>query len=529
MKKHYILICLFSINFSFAQSVTSNTSLSLDEMLESITTNLDCTSISNISSPNNAQLNAQGFSSYASFDIQNEPNFPFENGIVLSTADATDLQNIISSGDGQWSGDADLEALIQEPGNTYNATVVEFDFVPFRNQLSVDYVLVSQEYPAFVCNYADTFAFIVSGPGISNTNLYDHDANPNTPEVSLDLGGLNIATLPGTTIPVNPTNVHDLSANCGSGSLGEIALPQFYDAQFSGNNILDFEGQTIPLTAEVDLVPGQTYHIKLVIADRGDTILNSAVFIDADSFVIGTIPEELPYEPGLPVSLPECWNTSDSANFEVSNDCSPGAQNHLKLYGGTYSITTAAVDAEGLNGIDISFDLLNGCDDAAEAGENLIVEYFDGSNWQLLDEINPVNLPSSFSGQTNNWQTFSYTITNGLSKNLMLKFIRFNGENQQDDINLANLSFENSTLSVNEFNFDNIVIYPNPAKDIIHFKGINNANSIELFDLRGKMIKKIDLYDNDEISIDINNLSAGIYLAKVFNNQSSVVRKIIKD
>jgi len=111
----------------------------------------------------------------------------------------------------------------------------------------------------------------------------------------------------------------------------------------------------------------------------------------------------------------------------------------------------------------------------------------------------------------------------------MLKFIRFNGNNQQDDINLTNLSFENSTLSINEFNFDNIVIYPNPAKDIINFKGINKANSIKLFDLEGNMIKKIEFNNNDEIALNINKLSAGIYLAKIFNNQSSVVRKIIKD
>jgi len=399
MKTHYIFMCLVLINFSFAQNVTTNTSLTLNEMLESITTNLDCTSISNITSPNNAQLNAQGFSSYASFDIQNEPNFPFDKGIVLSTADVSQLTTMISSGDSNWPGDPDLDILHGQ--NTNNATILEFDFIPFRNQLSVDYVFVSKEYPNFVCNFADTFAFIVSGPGISNTNSYDHDANPNTSDISLDLGGINIATLPGTNIPVNPTNVH-INTNCAVGSLGEFNFPQYYDVQSSGNNVLDFGGQTIPLTAQVDLIPGQTYHIKLVIADSLDTIFDSAVFIETNSFVIGTIPEELPYEPGLPVTLPECWSTSNSANFEVSNDCSPETQNHLKLYGGTYSITTAAVDVEGLSGVDISFDLLNGCDDVAEAGENLIIEYFDGNNWQFLDEIDPANLPASFNGQSNN-------------------------------------------------------------------------------------------------------------------------------
>ena len=70
----------------------------------------------------------------------------------------------------------------------------------------------------FVCsNFADTFAFILSGPGIADTNSYDHDGNPNTAPLDLDLGGLNIATIPGTqNVPVSPVNVHNES-NCTSG------------------------------------------------------------------------------------------------------------------------------------------------------------------------------------------------------------------------------------------------------------------------------------------------------------------------
>ena len=43
----------------------------------------------------------------------------------------------------------------------------------------------------------------------------------------------------------------------------------------------------MPLTASANVIPGQTYTIKLVIADRGDTILNSAVFLEKASFDLG--------------------------------------------------------------------------------------------------------------------------------------------------------------------------------------------------------------------------------------------------
>ena len=50
--------------------------------------------------------------------------------------------------------------------------------------------------------------FYFKWSGINNTNNYDHDANPNTPDLSLDLGGQNIALVPGTNVPVSAVNVH---------------------------------------------------------------------------------------------------------------------------------------------------------------------------------------------------------------------------------------------------------------------------------------------------------------------------------
>ena len=529
--KKLILTLNFILAFTLtqAQSVSTDTTVTLDELLESITTNLECTSITNITSPNNAILGGENFNSYGTFAFQNEPNFPFENGIILSTGDASNLTNIINSGGSQWSGDVDLEALIQEPGNSNNATVIEFDFVPFRDKLVVDYLLASKEYPTFVCDFADTFAFIVSGPGIPNVNPYNHDANPNTPDVNLDLGGLNIATIPGTNIPVNPTNIH-INNNCGAGTLGEFAISQFFDDILSDNNILDFGGQTIPMTAEVDLVPGQTYHIKMAIADRGDNIFDSTVFIDADSFEIGTIPEDLPYEPGLPVTLPECWNTSGVASFDITNTCSDTSENYIQMYGGNYAIETATVDANGLDGIDISFDILNGCVDVAEAGKNLIVEYFDGSDWQLLDDIDPIDIPVANSGNSNNWMTMNYTITSGMSHNFMLRFKRESGNNQEDDLSIANISFMETTLSNNEFSINDFKIYPNPTRDIITIThpSSNSIENVEIFDMNGRLINAIKINSVEDLQIDFYNISSGTYFLKLKVNEQSFVKRIIK-
>ena len=50
----------------------------------------------------------------------------------------------------------------------------------------------------------------------------------------------------------------------------------------------NFNGETVLMTATSAVIPNNVYHIKLVIADRNDTSYDSAVFLGAGSFDIGT-------------------------------------------------------------------------------------------------------------------------------------------------------------------------------------------------------------------------------------------------
>jgi len=290
--KKILLILLFGLGIFSAQSqITVDNTLTVQQLIDNVLVLGQCAEVNNITSPNNSSVGGESFDSFGAFDGTSSPqNFPFDGGIVLATNGidmVPDGQPAQGGGFG-WAGDPDLEALIQEPGNTNNATVIEFEFIPFVDNISFNYLLASDEYPGFVCTFADTFAFILNGPGISNVNDYNHDANPNTPDVTLDLGGQNIAVIPGTNIPVSPVNIHT-NTNCGAGTLGEFAVPQLFDNVNSDNGSTMYDGQTVPLTASADVIPGQTYNIKLVIADRGDTILNSAVFLESESFDLGGI------------------------------------------------------------------------------------------------------------------------------------------------------------------------------------------------------------------------------------------------
>ncbi len=214
-------------------------------------------------------------------------NFPFDEGIVLSTGIAVDTEgpnDNIANGAGQtsWVGDQDLKTILDltngDNHETLNATVFQFDFIPEGNTLVFDFIFASEEYEDdYECspNVRDGFAFLIKGPGIP-----DNSGAP--------FGGSNIAAIPGSNnIVVNTGSIHiDLDQNgdpfrCGGEELGVNFFPELYvsNSGINNTNVVQFDGYTTILNTETIVVPGETYTIKMVIADRGDAQLDSAVFI----------------------------------------------------------------------------------------------------------------------------------------------------------------------------------------------------------------------------------------------------------
>ncbi len=261
-KKTFVVIAALIGHFTFAQQLIINSNVTEQELIENHLIQ-GCIEVSNITSQINGSIN--GFSSFGYFE-RNNSNFPFENGIVLSTGNAESggnslNDNTLNEGETNWGTDTDLEAALGI-SNTLNATSIEFDFASVSNTIQFNYILASEEYFGnFPCEYSDGFAFLIKEAGTNNPYV-------------------NIALIPGTSTPVNTTTIRpEIVGFC----------PAQNESYFAGYSLgaTNYNGQTTVLTATTTITPNVLYHIKLVIADQTDKNYDSAVFIQGNSFNAG--------------------------------------------------------------------------------------------------------------------------------------------------------------------------------------------------------------------------------------------------
>lgn len=155
--------------------------------------------------------------------------------------------------------------------------ILEFDFVPVGDSISFRFVFGSEEYPEYVCSqWNDVFGFFLSGPGISGP---------------FGNGGVNLALVPGTVVPITINTVNSGSPGVLGGGAFVCAASDpnwqsnsVYYADNTGGTTLQLDGFTIPLTAGARVRCGEVYHIKIALADAGDASVDSAVFLEGGSF-----------------------------------------------------------------------------------------------------------------------------------------------------------------------------------------------------------------------------------------------------
>jgi hypothetical protein len=203
----------------------------------------------------------------------------FDSGVILGSGAIADIVGPNSLDDTSTAhalpGDAELDALVPNYV-THDAVVLEFDFSCAATQsVSFEFVFSSEEFNEYVnTDFNDVFGFF--------------------------LNGQNIALIPSTTTAVAINNVNcdnpynpPSGSNCGffvNNDCSDIA-----PGTFPCNNLAtEMDGQTHVFLAASPILSGLN-HIKLALADAGDEVLDSNVFIKASSLSCLTVPPPVTY------------------------------------------------------------------------------------------------------------------------------------------------------------------------------------------------------------------------------------------
>ncbi|MCC6413968.1 MAG: choice-of-anchor L domain-containing protein [Saprospiraceae bacterium] len=267
-----------------AMNLTTTGNLTADSLIKGTLIGGDCFEVSGITSAGNVASRGIFSNGGASIDIA--------EGLVLCTGNVNVLPgpNMSPNINGGFATntveDADLSSIIG--GNQFDLAKIEFDFVPTSDMIQFDYVFGSEEYCEYVgSQYNDVFGFFISGPGIS--------------------GSQNIALIPGTNAPITINAVNHVSNNTYYVNNNNFNPCQGQPVKAVAFNQLD--GWTVRLTAMAQVIPCETYHIKLAIADVADAIYSSAVFLKANSFNAGDkVVADAVYPSGQDFVYEDCGN-----------------------------------------------------------------------------------------------------------------------------------------------------------------------------------------------------------------------------
>ena len=235
--KHLLhLVFLFSIGSLLAQPIAVSTTQTPQQLVDNVLLGFGVTAF-NVTINGNPAL-ANTAQSNVGYFTNTNPAFPINNGLVLTTGNATaaigpnnstsfTLNNPQTS---VVSSDPHLNDIAA--GNVTNGVVLEFDFIPSGDTLVFNYMFGSDEYPEFSpSTFNDAFGLFLWGPGISGT--YALPGYPN--------GGANIATIPGGS-PVTINNV------------GDVSNTQYYvfneaSSTLTYGDAIQYDGTTVLLTA----------------------------------------------------------------------------------------------------------------------------------------------------------------------------------------------------------------------------------------------------------------------------------------
>lgn len=300
--------------------------------------------------PGSVTLNASGPDAVSLYDGSLTP-LGIGAGLLLTSGTSPGTANTVgwfgtdnSAASGFDNGDVTIDAVVNTVFQTqsYDATTLAFDFTvsdSTATSVTIDIVFGSDEYPEWVDQFVDCAVVMVNGV---NYALFNHD-------------------------PLHPLSV--ISSNLAAG----------YFQDNAGNVLpIEYDGVSHVLKIVAPINAGGVNHIEIGIADTGDHIYDSGIFL-ANLTASNT--------PGSGVVIPTACSDGDDSvtgsikdeffDLKAGNDAAyAGAGDDIVVAGGGNDAVYGGSGNDTLEG--------DGGNDSLDGGEGTDTAVFSGASTQYL-------------------------------------------------------------------------------------------------------------------------------------------------
>lgn len=154
-----------------------------------------------------------------------------------------------------------------------------------------------------------------------------------------------------------------------------------------------------------------------------------------------------------------------------------------------------------------------------------------GNTWTTVWEKSGAQLATvtSGSGEFNataaQYQTAWLNLTECANQsNVIIKFV-FTSD-YGNNVFVDNIEILNSPVGIEDVEEGGLAIFPNPVKDVLNINYDKAINQIDVYDVNGKLVKTFTTVGS---SINVSDLSDGIYMLNMQTEEGLVVRKIVKE
>lgn len=505
--------------------------------------------------------------SIGTFQANGYSGLSMSNGIIMTTGNIdvapgpNSIDGYAHAVDGYYS-DLELEPIASSVSMIGGCSTLDFDFVSLSDRISFNYCFASEEYPEYVCSaFNDAFAFLLTGP---------------SPETG-DIETRNIAIIPGTVTAFSdgiPVTINSVNGG-GAGTEGGAGTDCIYDyvSYYQNNPIgtdgVEYDGFTTKLWAEAQIVPCQVYHMHITVCNIGDNKWDSGVFIEGNSFVSPTAEIGLslpgvqivhgccPYQ--VPLSLDSTDFDEGTVYFDFGGTAVHGVDYDLLDDDGNLIDSLGLHIDNGIHNFVIrrrqeanfdqskSIDLYLATSLCSEFPELVTYDTMhfvlrQGSGAKVADTVIKCSQACVEVGTRLIYGTdvsYRWEPTDGIfypnqlvSPAFILESADYNliatgGTGCYSDTAFVKVILTNDGVGVDEVGMDNVVVYPNPASDVININA-SNVQRVEMFSVDGRKVYDCSYSNhNGPLQMSTEGIEAGVYALRIISANGIKEMKIV--